>query len=445
MKTYIYFILLLIFLLSGTPAALSMAQRPPTPPQEIKAPVSQPLTLEESFELALRQSEVISIRTVSIEQTWADFLRASGEFIGDANFQVTHFRQHAQEETSGEGGATGTLTRSERRERKFIIQQPLFQGFRSLGALSAAGSLRKQRIEERRRAEQLLFLDVVRAFHAVLRYQKDIEVSENTIELFKERLQELRQWEEIGKSRPGETSLSLVSLKTLEAEVSQLRGLMKNESRIFEFLTGISLDHYFLKEAGALEQTVAPLSDYVFHAEERPDVEASRQAAKTALRGVIIAQSELWPEISLTNQMYEKREGFQSGIDWDLLFTIDIPLFQGGTALGEVKEALGNWKISKFTLARALRTAELEIKQAYDAYYTSWDQYRAFQEALVASEKNYQIQKDDYARNLVNNLDVLESLESLYLIRRETNRTYYETKVNYWQLQVATGLCCESI
>ena len=72
-------------------------------------------------------------------------------------------------------------------------------------------------------------------------------------------------------------------------------------------------------------------------------------------------------------------------------------------------------------------------------------EYRALELALKGTEENYRLQRDEYKRNLVSNLDVLEALESLIETRREASRLLYETKQNYWRLKIATGVCCESL
>ena len=159
---------------------------------------------------------------------------------------------------------------------------------------------------------------------------------------------------------------------------------------------------------------------------------------------MIIAQSKLWPEISIDTNLYEKREGFQSGIDWDLLLNINIPIARGGEAIGEIKKALSERKRARLTLTESRRRAELEIKQAYDAWNSSLEEIQALKAAVDASQKNYELQKEDYTRNLVNNLDVLQALEFLNDARIEADRAYFENKINYWRLRIATGSCCES-
>jgi len=168
-------------------------------------------------------------------------------------------------------------------------------------------------------------------------------------------------------------------------------------------------------------------------------VEAARQAVKTAWRAVIVAQSELWPEISIEHNQYERREGFSSNIDWDFLFKVDVPLLQGGSAIGKIKQAVSQWKKEKLNYSLVRREAGRDIKESFEKWRSSKSESGALEEALKAAEENFRLQKEDYTHNLVGNLDVLEALEELQQTRREAIRAHYQMKSDYWRLRIAAG------
>lgn len=445
MKMPLFFILGMSLLLSD---AWAMARRP----SELPAAASQPaaaqesLTLDKAYELALARSEVLASRQVDIELSRADFLEAGGEFIGDLDYQMLHSRQKDFGGNSTDGGATQTLTRSTRRTRQWVFTQPIFQGFRSTGVITGSASLRKQRIAEKRRAEHVLFLDVATSYYSLLRLEHDIAITRNILGLFEDRTKELSDREGIGKSRVSEVATARARKKQIEATLAQEEGAQRVELRMLEFLTGIPLEDRALTD---IPEFLAPapessIRNYLEYAQPRPDVEAAYQAYKTAGRKVIVAQSELWPDITVDGNLYERREGFQDGIDWDVLFTVNIPIVKGGTTFGAIARAMALKKQAEFRYREALRFARMEIQQAYEAWQSSWKEYQALQEAVKADRENYELQKQDYEHNLVNNLDVLEALEFLNNSRLNTNEAAFEYKLNYWRLQIAAGNCCEN-
>lgn len=447
--------ILTLFLLSAfssiffIPLAWSMGKRPPKETKEVSAEAAKvkapPLTLEDCFRLALARSETLAIREEEIKKTTAQFFKATSQALGTVDFVATDFHQDPQGESTTSGSSVGgTLSASERRERKITIAQPIFQGFKSIGALAGAGSLKNQRTAERDRASQLLFLDVANAFYTVLKNEKDVRTIEGIHQSYEERIGDLTAREKIGRSRMSEVATAKTQMKILESQLASARGAFEISKHLLEFLAGIPISEERLIE----EEIPAKTFDEIDPSEiaaGRADVEAARQAMKAAGRNIVIAQSSLWPRVTLEHNQYEHREGFQSGINWDLLFKINVPFFQGGGAIGELKDAISEWKKSRFAYSLAKRKAELEIKDAYQDWISSHEQYEALEDAVKVSQENFLLQKDEYSRNLVGNLDVLSALQSLFETRRNANQAFYQMKQNFWQLRIAMGECCESL
>lgn len=422
--------------------AWAMAGRPPEPeaPQALTAAAMEPepLTLKDCFDLAVLRSETVAIQKEEIEAAEAQFFLAASEALGEVHFEMTDRRQDIQK--GGSSGDVGSsLSDPARRERRLVITQPLFQGFKAVAALTGAGSLRREQKKEWQRAKELLFLDVASAFYGLLREENDFETLEEIRRLFEDRIRELGEREAIGRSRPSEVVSARSRMKGLEAELARVRGSRAVSTHLLEFLIGVPLEGRGLVEEELPDLALQEPGLYAEDIEDRADVEAAGESVKTAWRGVIVAQSELWPEISVQHIQYDRREGFQSSLDWDFLFKIDIPLFQGGEAVGKIKEAVSVWKKEKLTYSLTHREAQREVKENYALWLASMERRRAFDAALADAEENFRLQKEEYERNLVSNLDVLEALQSLLETRRDANHAHYEMKENFWRLLVAAG------
>lgn len=434
-----------IFASAHLPSAQAFARKPKKEERSVTTPLPVTpsiYTLLDCYQLALKRSEVVAISKESIEETEAEFLKASGEVLGDVDFLITDFRQERVPSTGSSDGSSsvgGSLTRDHRRERKFVITQPIFQGFRSIAAIGAAGGLRKQRTEEWRRAQELLFQDAANAFYNVLKYKQEVQILNETLKALEERVRELYEREKIGRSRPSETASALSRKKILEAELARSQGALAVSYHILEFLIGEPANHLTLDDKTLPDTPQLELEDYLGSSDVRPDVQAALYAAKTAWQGVIEAQSDLWPELTLDSNIYEKREGFQKDIDWDVLLSVNVPLSRGGTTLGNLKQAVSKWKKAKLGQSLAKRQADLNIQETYQNWKASVENFNALENAVQASQANFDFQKDEYSKNLVSNLEVLEAIEELNDTRRQANESYYQMKEKYWQLQVATG------
>lgn len=393
------------------------------------------LSLEECYRLALVQSETVAIQKEAISRATAQIFNAASQGLGNVDFIVNRTIQDNQK-----SNLTGdSIGDPNVHESKFAIHQPLFQGFKAIGALTGAGSYRREQTEAWIRAKELLYTDVARAFYNVLRYEKEIEINQGIRELLGKRIQELEDREKIGRSRTSEVLTAQTNLKILEADLASARGALATVRYLLEFLTGIELAERTLEEETVEEISSQTLTEHLKMAPLRSDVKAAEQAVKTAWRGILVAQSGFWPTITLDHNQYMRREGTLANLDFDTLFKFDVPLFSGGETVGQVKDSVSILKQKKLSFALAKRQAELDIKQSYQIWLSAKETNGLLKEAVQNAEKNYAIQSEEYTRSLVSNLDVLAALESLHNTRQRQNLTYYVMKQDEAAFRVATG------
>ena len=394
---------------------------------------SDSFSLEECYHFALIQSEIVAIQKEAISRATAQIFNAASQGLGNVDFIIDRTFQDNQKSNLNSLGDPNI------HESKFKISQPLFQGFKAIGALTGAGSYRKEQTEAWIRAKELLYMDVARAFYNVLRYEREIEINQGIHELLQQRIEELEEREKIGRSRTSEVITAQTNLKMLEADLSSARGALATTRYLLEFLTGIELENRKLEEETVEEVSSRTLTEHLKMAATRSDVKAAEQAVKTAWRGIVVAQSGFWPTITLDHNQYMRREGTLANLDFDTLFKFTVPLFSGGETVGQVKDSIGILKQKKLVFSLAKRQAELDIKQSYQIWLSAKETNRLLKEAVQQAEENYKIQSEEYTRSLVSNLDVLAALESLNNTRQSQNRTYYIMKQDEAAFRVAIG------
>jgi len=430
-------------------ALFAMGRRPAESPvfqrddKVNSAAEAQTMNFEEFIQVSLRRSEAVKSAREEIKIARARTLQAFGEAIGDGDFVINNTYQEEQATSPAAGlpdNSTSTARAAHRRERKFSFSQPLFQGFKSVGALMGAGNLKNQRKEEHDLAKEDLFLEAAEAFYALLSAEKNLAILGESIKLFEDRIHDLSEREKIGRSRPGEVAMARAKMKVLEARIAKARGAVLSAQSLAWFYSGVS----HLKAIDEDPETFSETLDidpehYSEIAQNRSDVAAAWEAVGTAKQTIVVKQSVMWPQINLSANQYEKREGFQDGISWDTLITMNVPLYRGGDNLGQVLEAEANYRKAQWNYRLVQKTALLEIEQTHQDWIASREQHRAYQAAVEASQENFNYQKEDYSKNLVSNLDVLAALEELLSIREEANTTLYTMKSNYWRLQIAAS------
>jgi outer membrane protein len=403
-------------------------------------PEASALSLEECYRLALVQSETVAIQKEAISRATAQIFNAASQGLGNVDFIINRSFQDNQKSNLGGTISSGDFAGGPNiQESKFTISQPLFQGFKAIGALTGAGSYRREQTEAWIRAKELLYTDVARAFYNVLRYEKEIEINQGIHELLGKRIKELEDREKIGRSRMSEVITARTNLKILEADLAGAQGSLATVRYLLEFLTGTELGERKLKEETSEEVSSQTLTEHLKRAAIRSDVKAAEQAVKTAWRGILVAQSGFWPTLTLDHNQYMRREGTLANLDWDTLLKFDVPLFSGGETVGQVKDSVGVLKQKKLSFSLAKRQAELDIKQSYQIWLSAKETNGLLKEAVRDAEKNYEIQSEEYTRSLVSNLDVLAALESLHNTRQRQNLTYYVMKQDEAAFRVAIG------
>lgn len=400
----------------------------PAPENPSSALQGRELTLEECYQLALKQSERIAVQESLIKQAEGQFLQSLSTILPSIDF---FYSQEYQDD------GRNSSVRTPVPEAKFVFSQPLFSGFKEFAAINAGRAQERQRDYEKIRAEQLLFMDVADAFYLFLTYQEDFSALITTHDALKERVGELKKREELGRSRPSEVASAESRLSRIEADMELVENQMETVRQLLEFLVGRTVEE--ISDADFVPMPFSGEEEFLVKVGSRPDILAAKAAWEGAKSQITVARSGFWPQASLDSNYYTKRDGSLENVDWDVTLSVDVPIFSGGQTLGEVKEANAKAEQARLEFEEIKRQATLEVRNAYIKWQADLRRKTSLDKALKASEKNYELQKEDYNLSLVNNLTVLAALEELQATRREYIIVKSEAQRSYWRLQIASG------
>ena len=387
---------------------------------------SPSLNLEDCYRLALKQSEVIAIDVERLKEMEGYFLEAFGQFLPHVSF------------TSSDMITRYPSSTSQTFERKFVFKQTLFTGFKELAAVQGSRLAYDQRVNEKIRAEQLLFVDVSDAFYLYIEQNEDLKALEMVKSALKKLIGELNDREKLGRSRRSEVVSAEALLYEVEAE------FVLEKSQII--LARQLLEYYIGQPVGAVEDSgdflkKAKTQDYyVSKAAMRPDVQAAQKAWGVAKKNIVVAKSGFAPTVSVEHGRYLGGHTLSdTDTDWDATLKVSVPIFEGTETIGAVKAANSQARQAEWEYKRMKRLAAQNISNAYVAFEASILVSEAENKALSASEMNYILQLKDYRYNLVNNIDVLTAIRGWQQVKRNYITSLYEAKRRYWQLLVASG------
>lgn len=397
-------------------------------------PVSKRLSLEEAYQKAFKRSESVKITAEEIAQAQARFYRSFDYFLPSVRYKISRYEQDV---TTDSSGSSFDFSRRAQREQKFAFSQPLFSGFKEIAALTGSGADKKAQHLKWERAKQLLFIDVMNAYYTYLSTEKDAHVLYTIHQHMSQRIKDLRERVDVGRSRESELKNSMADIKILEADLVDSKRNVKTAKNLLAFYLGEDPVIYELTSAN--KEAVDWIPD-VTRSELRPDVLEAEQTYIVSQKKVISANAGLFPEITVDGNYYTRREGFQSGNDWDVRLTLDVPVFEVGATLGDIKEASSNREKARLVWEEKKRMAFMEAKNALEEYNASQEAHEALREAEKASKENYEILQNEFGQNLVNNLEVLDALRRSQDVQRRFNTAFFESKKAYWRLCSSLGI-----
>lgn len=393
-----------------------------------------PLTLETCYFRALRQSEAIAIDADRIRVADARFLQALSISLPHISFLSNDYQEEKQNEGSPE---FNSLAPSKSSVRAFNVKQTLFSGFKALAALRGVGQEKKQRTKEKERAEQLLLADVANSYYLLMEVREDIIAREKIRIALRDRVLELRDRERLGRSKPSEVVNAKAQLYSVEADIEVARSQEVIARQLLEFLIGGPAGQ--LKDTRELPPALMPESYYVAMADGRPDVQATKFGWEYYKSAARVQDSYFLPTVDVNGNYYTQRTAFDKGVDWDVTLSVNVPLFDGGLTLGKSQEAWLQADQARLDYHRTRRKAPYDIMDAYTRLRSAMAVHEARHKQYATAKLNYYLQRRDYQRSLVSNLDVLASIQTLQNAQREYIHALYEAKRQYWNLRVAVG------
>jgi len=399
------------------------------------------LTLEEAFQKAVARSESLAIKDEDVRVAAAHYLQALGTVLPHLDVNASEIIQDTPPSTLTVGGGNvgNTFTRRSRPEVAITLTQPLFQGLREFMALKVAGAEKRRNTFTVKRARQLLFSDVARAYYGVIEAEKDLSIEQSIRTTLVQRIKELKDRIALGKSRESELLNSESQQASLEAQIAQTQGTVQTSRDILSFLTGDPVVEERLVDQFQVPPRPGAVETFIAGSDARPDIAASREDVRLSKGRVDYEKGARYPMINFTGNYYPYRVGFQKDIDWDLTFAMTLPLFHGGETKGRIREAQAQLKQSELSRDLTERQTESDIREAYHTLLSTLNRESALRRAESKANANYGAQLKDYQLGLVNNLDVLIALRSWQETRQEVNLAHYETKLRYLQLLVASG------
>lgn len=385
------------------------------------------VTLGESFSSALLNNQSDNINESRLKQSMELRAKGQGSYYPTLSVRGTYLKQEKFEDQKTLG---------------LNLTTSLYNGGRDRQLIKNADAGVKIAENQRQLDRVALYMEVVDSYYTFLLNQND----EKNLNLLKkqsqERVDEIRKRLEIGRSRRGELLQAEAQLASVDAELLDAQGLVKQSEARFYILTGLNKDKTIDMK---FDETtpIKPLEEYISMALSREDVQNKQLEIQQFDGDVKISKGSYLPTLDLLSNYYALKEGGSTASknsDWDVGLNLTIPLYEGGVSQALVRETTAKKQSAEYQLTDYKKNLQIEITSRYELFHRYFDQIKAFDLALQKAKRSYEETTKDYRLGLVSNLDVLTSL-NLYLdSKRNSEKTKILAVLNHKQLEATAGI-----
>lgn len=173
----------------------------------------------------------------------------------------------------------------------------------------------------------------------------------------------------------------------------------------------------------------------------RPDLRAAERDLQSATAGIGVAQSALYPSLTIPAKFQVTIKGFgTSEIVRTLLAglgaTLDIPIFDGGAARADLTVAEEQARQALITYRSTLHTALSEVESALHAHDGAQRRLTALTRAVAADARAYEQASTLYAQGLTSFLNILDAQRTMTTTRLRqviTRTDLATTSINLFQ------------
>ncbi len=321
---------------------------------------------------------------------------------------------------------------------RLVLNIPITTGLNEISGIQSSKAGVKRQENLLRYDAGRLYLELARSYYTILQLEANIKSAEELHRLTEDTIGELRRRVSIGRSRQSELVTAKSRYEKQVAELADLKNQLNQERSYIAFLAGIApqtpLVDFPLLPPPDLSESQALTS-----LQNRYDIKAAEAAVKVAEADLYRAWGGHFPQLNVAG--YYGIPGLNKSTNRDIYgqIALTFPIFSFGAVQAEVERAEAALREAKLTADQTRRSAEDEVRKAYDSYQQSGVILDSYEKALQSAETNYRLQRSDYSRQLNTILDLLTALSDLESARKDAMRSDLQQRLNRIWVGVATG------
>ena len=397
------------------------------------ADAGQTVTLEQAIRQAREQSITLKQAEKQIRAAEARARETRTYLYPSLGFSGTYDWQ------KGWGAADTAGVENDYNSLALGITQPVYTGQRLQKEFESAAITAELARLDYRLAETDLVFQVRSAYFSALRLKKTVSVAGELVNNRQRHLSEVEKRVKVGVLPKVEQLKSEVGLAHSQDVLYSAENNYSFSRSLLNRLLENPIDTVLVLEEITVDTGTKPSAPDYYYAQarqNRPEIEAARLDAVQAEKGVSIARSGYYPQVSLQLSHQENQaDAFDS--DWHdyneaaLVFSCDI--WNWGRNREKVNTSRNLLEQARLNQQKVERNIALEVKNAYLAVVSARTRIVTAEKAIDQAEETLKMQTIRFKEGMATNTEVLDADFAL----SQTKNDYFNAVYDFYQAETA--------
>jgi outer membrane protein TolC len=414
---------------------------------EEEVDLSQPLTLEQCVEIALKKSS--GIKTARLDL-----------MLEEMNVKDARSNYWPQLDSSGRyqfSENTDFGWEKENYDASIAARYVIWDHGQREGTLAQAKLRRDAEYSRYDRAEQSLVFDIIGAYYALLEAEKLIDVDEQLLEQSRQNVEKIKAFVEAGSAIEADVATARVQLANAELAVIRDLNDLDLARADLAVLMGLDSDvplnvvdepdYGRYMQTGIIEMEEISIDDAISQAlDHRPELielEVNRSVLEWALT---LARLERWPRITaeagynlMLDDYLRERDALKNHRSWDVSARVSFPVFDGGRSSRTVQRAEIAMQRLNENISELERSIVLEVYQAYLNVQRARKSLDIASVQIEDARMSLDVAQGRYEQQMIILLELLDAQTSYTRSLTNQVKAFYDYKVARGTLERAMG------
>lgn len=325
------------------------------------------------------------------------------------------------------------------------LLQPIYTGGRTMAALRSAEKLRDASKQDLSASQEALMLRVANAYYGVLKAQKLVEVSKDSLNRMERHRAVTEREANMRRTKANASALLRSNTLVSQARVILLRteDSLRIARRQMNLLTGLP-ENAALSEPASIQppaEGYEQLRDTALA--NREDYISAKLTRDIAEENITIVRGGHFPQLYAEGGLRYKNadpETIDAGTTYYGSVKLEVPIFEGGLMKHEVAEAKSKLRQAEFSTMLLQRSIEQEVYESYLDLQTTSTVLTVLRKQYDDAQSNFSNVESLYAEGLASSLQLIDAQQALLLAEREYVTAVYDQQVAILSLQRAIGI-----